>query len=88
MDLNLNPEFASALAAERRGRFLAEAAHAHRLDEITQGQGLRMTLTRIVTSLLVRAVTGTARSGERGETTAAPSGIDRWGLGKEVWRAA
>jgi hypothetical protein len=55
------PSIATALAAERHGRFVAEADHMLRLAQIQQGCGRDTAAARLMRAVRVNAMTGAAR---------------------------
>ena len=62
MNLIIHPDFAAALAVERHGRFVAEAAQARRVSQLARGDGNEPLAPRVVAALRRRLVHRTARS--------------------------
>jgi len=61
VNLSSYPSIATALAAERRGRFLAEADYARRLDQIQWGRGRDTAAARFMRAVRVKALSEAAR---------------------------
>ena len=61
MNLSSYPAIAAALAAERHGRFMVEADHARRLDQIQRGRGRDTAAARFMRAVRVKALSEAAR---------------------------
>ena len=74
MNLSSYPAIAVALAAERRGRFLAEADHVRRLAQVQRGREQDTAAARFMRAVRIKAMTGAAQV----ETWGAQRRLHQW----------